>query len=150
MAWAVRVGAILLAAIVLCLPAHAQNLVQNPGFEDSTTSTTSPFWNLGSGGGTSFDNGGGGSAQAAFSPNLEASGGNPNAYNGLWDVQFGSTSAEQATSSTLSQTIATTPGATYLVTFFLMNSAGPHNSFLATFGGQTVLSLTDANAFSYT
>jgi hypothetical protein len=38
----------------------------------------------------------------------------------------------------------------YLVTFFLMNTDGPHNTFLATFGGQTVLSLTDSSAFGYT
>lgn len=150
MAVAVRVGAVLVALTIVSCPVRAQNLVQNPGFEDSTGPTGSPGWTLGSGGGTVFDNGGGGEAVAVQEALVQAEGSNPNAHAGLWDVSFGATSPEGATSSSLSQTITTTPGATYLVTFFLMNSDGPHNTFLATFGDQTVLSLNDASAFGYT
>jgi hypothetical protein len=145
-----QVGFVLAALTILCCPAYAQNLVQNPGFEDSTDSATSPGWTLAAGHGTVFDSG----AQVE-GPGIQPEGelppsGNPNAHSGLWDVQFGATNPDDATAGTLSQAIATAPGSTYLVTFFLMNSDGAPNTFLATFGGQTVLSLTDANAFGYT
>ncbi len=126
---------------------HAQqglNLVQNPGFESSTdsgngTATSTPFWTVTSGFGTDFvfTNGG-----------TTASGGSANS--GSWYAEFMATSASDAQSATLSQTIATTAGSYYTVSFFLANFGGPHDTFLATFGGQTVLSLTDAPAFSYT
>ena len=39
---------------------------------------------------------------------------------------------------------------TYLVSFFLANTQGPPgNNFTATFDGQTILSLSEANAFGY-
>ncbi|PWT82112.1 MAG: hypothetical protein C5B44_02680 [Acidobacteria bacterium] len=51
----------------------------------------------------------------------------------------------------LSQTIATTPGTTYSVTFFLRNNnAGSPNSFSAAFGGTTLTTLTNSPAFAYT
>ena len=150
MSVAVRVGVVLAALTVFSFPARAQNLVQNPGFEDSTGPTSSPGWMLGSGGGTVFDSGSEGTDVAPQEQPPQGSGGNPNAHMGLWDVQFGATSADQATTSSLSQTIATVPGQIYLISFFLMNTDGPHNTFLATFGGQTVTSMTDSNAFGYT
>lgn len=121
--------------------AYAQNLVQNPGFEASVdsgqgTADTTPDWMLGGGGGTLF----------STSPAGEGPSG-PNS--GSWYAAFSATSASQATTSTLTQTITTTPNTTYVVSFFLANEGGPHNTFLATFGGQTVLSLTDSNAFGY-
>jgi hypothetical protein len=147
-AW--QVGFILYAIPLLCCPAYAQNLVQNPGFEDSTDATDSPGWTLTAGHGTIFDNGQGQAEGPAIRPDEPPPSGNPNAHSGLWDVQFAATNAEDASAGTLSQAITTTAGSTYLVTFFLMNSDGPHNTFLATFGGQTVLSLTDSSAFGYT
>jgi hypothetical protein len=142
-----RACVVLFALSAFAGSSHAQNLVQNPGFEDSTSPTSSPGWTLVAGHGTVFDNG----AQeegAAIHPDEGPPPGN--AHTGVWDVQFGATNPDDATAGTLSQAITTTPGSTYLVTFFLMNTDGPHNTFLATFGGQTVLSLNDAAAFQYT
>ena len=51
---------------------------------------------------------------------------------------------------TLSQTIATTPGQTYTLSFWLQNEASEGNDFNATWNGQTLLSLTNASAFGYT
>jgi hypothetical protein len=53
-------------------------------------------------------------------------------------------------SATLSQEIATTPGHEYLVTFELGNTSNSTNSFNVSFGGTTLLSLTDAKAFADT
>jgi len=122
--------------------AHAQqgiNLVQDPGFESATDANTAPGWTLSSGFGTDYVFTDGGTT---------ASGGSANS--GLWYAEFAATSAANAQSATLSQTIATTAGSYYTVSFFLANFGGPHDTFLATFGGQTILSLTDASAFSYT
>lgn len=146
---AVRIAGITVAVILTAaLSAQAQNLVQNPGFEDSTSDTTSPGWTLTPGYGTSFYNdqtGGGGGGLLRIAGN-----GLGNAYNGIWSAEFGATDANSAQSGTLSQVITTAPNSTYLVTFFLMNTAGAHNTFLATFDGQTILSLTDSSAFGYT
>jgi hypothetical protein len=125
-----------LASVVVAPVAYAQtNLVQNPGFEQTvgqgTTATSSPFWTVSPGFGTDFVSGG-------------------NANSGIWYAEFAATSAANAQSGTLSQTIATVPGNYYIVSFFLANFGSPHDTFLATFGGQTVLSLTDASAFRYT
>jgi len=127
-----------LAAIAFAPMARAQNLVQNPGFEESTDdgsggATTTPGWTLSPGFGTSFIFTDGGTTQSGGSANNGSS----------WYAQFAATSAGDAQSGTLSQMIATTPGQYYTVTFFLANFGGPHNTFLATFGGQTLLSLTD-------
>src|SRR3569623_97359 len=133
-----------LAAIAFAPMARAQNLVQNPGFEDSTDdgnggAPTSPGWTVSPGFGTDFVFTDGGTTQNGGS-----------AANGSsWYAEFAATSASDAQSATLSQTIATTPGQYYTVTFFLANFGGPHNTFLATFGSQTLLSLTDASAFGY-
>lgn len=134
-----------LSLIAFCLAIAAapasyaqQNLVQNPGFESTQgqgSSTSSPGWTVSSGFGTNFLFG----AQNPGGPNT-----------GNWYASFAATSASAATSGTLSQTIATVPGVNYLVSFFLANFGGPHDTFLATFGGQTVLSLADAPASGYT
>jgi hypothetical protein len=145
-----RACAVLFALSAFAGSSSAQNLVQNPGFEDSTDSTDSPGWTLTAGHGTIFDSGQGQEEGAAIHTDEQPPSGNPNAHMGLWDVQFGATNPDDATAGTLSQSITTTVGSTYLVTFFLMNNDGPHNTFLATFGGQTVLSLTDSSAFGYT
>jgi hypothetical protein len=125
------------AAILACAlahPASAQNLVQNPGFESTPDggANTSPDWTLDASSDTTYVSGEG------------------TAHSGIWAVEFAATDAAGATQGTLSQAITTAPSTYYTVSFFLANEGGPHNTFLATFGGQTVLSLTDANAFAYT
>jgi hypothetical protein len=125
-----------LAAIVACAlgrPALAQNLVQDPGFESTPNngSNTSPGWTLDAGSDTTYVNG------------------EDTAHAGVWAVDFAAAGAAAAAQGTLSQTITTVPSTYYTVTFFLANEGGPHNTFLATFGGQTVMSLTDASAFGY-
>jgi hypothetical protein len=134
-----RLGAIGLAAALAAgamgVPqAQAQNLVLNPGFEETSTDapSTSPDWTLTANTDTTYVDGEG------------------TAHSGVWAVEFAATDAAGATQGTLSQTITTAPSTYYTVSFFLANEGGPHNTFLATFGGQTVLSLTDANAFGYT
>jgi len=130
-----RAFGLVLAAILACAlgqPALAQNLVQNPGFESTPTGgASSPGWTLDTTSGTTYVNGQG------------------TANTGVWAVDFAAAGAAAASQGTLSQTITTTPSTYYTVSFFLANEGGPHNTFLATFGGQTVLSLTDASAFSY-
>jgi len=127
---------LVLAAFLACAlgrPALAQNLVQNPGFESTPNngSNTSPDWTLDASSDTTYVNGEG------------------TANTGVWAVEFAAAGAAAATQGTLSQAITTVPSTYYTVTFFLANEGGPHNTFLATFGGQTVLSLTDASAFGY-
>jgi hypothetical protein len=123
--------------------AQGTNLIQNPGFEDSTDdgsggATTTPDWTVSPGFGTDFVFTDGGTTQSGGSANT-----------GSWYAEFMATSASNAQSGTLSQTIATTANTYYTVSFFLANFGGPHNTFVATFGGQTLLSLTDASAFGY-
>src|SRR6266550_3746969 len=51
----------------------------------------------------------------------------------------------------LSQSVATTPGASYTINFFLaLASAGPLNSFSVSWGGVNLLSLTNQQPFGYT
>ena len=127
-----RIAVIALLAVgaaMIARPAPAQNLVVNPGFEDSTDSMTSPGWTLGQTFGyTSFENNSG------------------DAHTGAWSATFGDTQ-----NVTLSQTITTVPGTTYLVSFYLAdnNTGAGGKSFLATFGSQTVLSLTNSTATGY-
>jgi hypothetical protein len=123
------------AACAMAVPrAQAQNLVLNPGFEETSTDggNTSPDWTLTASGDTTYVNGA------------------STAHSGDWAVEFAATDATTASQGTLSQAVTTVPSTYYTVTFFLANEGGPHNTFLATFGGQTVLSLTDADAFGYT
>ena len=51
---------------------------------------------------------------------------------------------------TLSQTIATTPGQTYTLSFWLQNEEAGTNDFAAIWNGQTLLSLTNAAQSNYT
>jgi hypothetical protein len=51
---------------------------------------------------------------------------------------------------TLSQTIATTAGQTYTLSFWLQNEGSGGNDFAAIWKGQTLLSLTNAAKFGYT
>ena len=49
----------------------------------------------------------------------------------------------------LTQSVATTPGASYTVGFFLANTT-PLASFSVSWGGSTIFSLTNQSAFGYT
>ena len=131
---AIGLAAAVAAGAMAAPQARAQNLVQNPGFESTpdTGGNTSPDWTLNASSDTTYVSG------------------EDTAHTGVWAVEFAATDATAATQGTLSQTITTVPTTYYTVSFFLANEGGPHNTFLATFGGQTVLSLTDANAFGYT
>jgi len=62
---------------------------------------------------------------------------------GAWDADFHGGSAP-----TLSQTISTIPGHDYEFSFWLRPGVIP-NSFQASFGGTTVLTLTDAPSSGY-
>jgi hypothetical protein len=129
---AIGLAALVILACASAPRARAQNLVQNPGFESTSDDggNTSPGWTLDATSDTTFVSG--------------------MANSGIWAVQFAATDAAAATQGTLSQAITTVPTTFYTVSFFLANEGGPHNTFQATFGGQTILSLTDANAFGYT
>ncbi len=130
------VGWVIVVSALLAAPrgVKAQNLVQNPGFEDSTSSTSSPGWMINTGSYNYFAG-----PDSGFTP-----------YSGNWAVVFGAEDSNTANTEALSQTIATVPMTTYIVSFFLANLDGPTNQFTATFDGQTVLSLTDASSFAFT
>jgi hypothetical protein len=126
--------AIFAGAAMSAQPVQAQNLVQDPGFEDSTDGATSPGWTLGMSGEGFTD----------FANNSDT------ARTGNWSATFGDASQQDATIDTLSQTIATVPQTTYLVSFYLADaSPGDGKTFLATFDGQTVLSLTSTDMAGY-
>ena len=71
-----------------------------------------------------------------------------------YERQGGSTYAagmgSMGADGTLSQTIATTAGQTYTLSFWLQNEASGRNDFTAKWNGQTLLSLTNAAQFGYT
>ena len=70
------------------------------------------------------------------------------------NAQGGSTYAaaigSMGADGTLSQTIATTAGQTYTLSFWLQNEGSTGNDFKAIWNGQTLLSLTNAGQFGYT
>jgi hypothetical protein len=53
-------------------------------------------------------------------------------------------------SGQLSQSVSTTPGASYTINFFLAAALGAPNSFSVSWGGVTLLSLTNQSFFGYT
>jgi flagellin len=73
------------------------------------------------------------------------------AFDGLWAAYFGSTAADGGAS--ISQSLATTIGQQYLLTFELANDNGglpPINNFIATVGAQQAFSFTNLPAQPYT
>ena len=52
-------------------------------------------------------------------------------------------------SAELNQSVATTPGASYTISFFLANTGSPPNGFSVIWGGSTIFSLTDQDPFPY-
>src|SRR5882757_1880133 len=116
---AIGLAALVILACASAPQARAQNLVQNPGFENTPDdgSNTSPGWTLDAASDTTYVSG------------------ETTAHSGIWAVDFAATDAASATQGTLSQAITTVPTTYYTVSFFLANEGGPHNSFQATFGG---------------
>jgi len=109
------------AALSVAYPASA-NLIMNPGFE------TGDFtgWTASGDAGVFGTIGG----VAPHSGNFQA------VFSGI---------------SSLTQSVATTPGASYTIDFFLANTAPPPNSFLVSWGGSTIFSLTNqGSSTSYT
>ncbi|HVS36826.1 MAG TPA: carbohydrate binding domain-containing protein [Gemmataceae bacterium] len=94
-------------------PARA-NLIQNPGFETGSYSG----WTLG--GDTRYD----------FITSNPAF-----VHTGTYAARFAGLGDE----ALLSQTVATTPGGYYLVSFWLMSDGQQPNDFTATFAGRTLL-----------
>src|SRR5262249_42140771 len=83
---------------------------------------------------------GGNSGSQQFIINTEDQGGS------TYAADLGSVGSD----GTLSQTIATTPGQTYTLSFFLQNEGSGPNDFSAIWNGQTLLSLSNAATFGYT
>src|SRR5262249_2996702 len=107
-------GALLAGALLSATPAGAANLVLNPGLETGDLGD----W-VASVGGDGFDLG---VDQYAL-----------DVHGGAWGAYMGN-----ATTTTLAQSIATTAGATYLVSFWLdvYQSQAFDGGFSASFGGQ--------------
>ncbi len=106
-------------ALLAALPAHAQNLVTNPGFE------TGDFTGYTSSGPVGIDTA---------------------AHTGSFSAEFNGVN----TFGDLSQSIATTAGKTYNISFFLMNNGGPNNEFKASFAGFQGVDVVNSNSFAYT
>ena len=77
----------------------------------------------------------------------------PYSHSGNFGANFGQVTIP----GTLSQTIATSPGASYTIDFWLKNLPGAFNNnpntpnfFSVSFGGNLLASLTDAAPFDYT
>jgi hypothetical protein len=104
----------------------AGNLVVNCGFETGNFSGWTQSGNTGNSGVGNF----------APGPN-----------SGSFDAFFGPSGSV----GFLTQTIATTPGTAYTVSFFLRNNnAVTPNSFAVSFGGGPLMTLTDSPSFGYT
>jgi Carbohydrate binding domain len=128
--FSLRLMPILAAAALIAwcpLPARAANLIVNPGFE--TGNFTGWTFNPGPTSGSGVDNS------------------NPHSgtYAAVLDDTTGPPPIEE-----LSQTVATTSGTFYDVSFWLSNSAsGGSRSFIASFAGTTI-ALGGSPAFPYT
>jgi hypothetical protein len=112
--------------LVCASTAPAQNLITNGGFETGDFTGWTQF------GETSFTG-----VCAAGDPTTSCSGYTP--YDGAWMASVGAIHAQGG----ITQTIATTPGASYLISFYLSNGQSPPNSFSISFDGVTLVSGTD-------
>jgi hypothetical protein len=101
--------------------ARAQNLVINPGFESGDFN---PGWT----------NNGGNFVNSA------------NSHTGTYAAWMGAVGSD----GSFQQSIATTPGQLYNVSFWLESPGGTPNDFSASFAGVTFYTITNAGAFPYT
>ena len=115
------------SALVMTLTAPV-NLVANGSFE--TNSFTG--WTLG-----------GNDAPLAVGPQIYV---NTSAESGTYAAAMGSVGSD----GTLSQTMATTAGQQYTLSFWLQNGASGTNDFTALWNGQKLLALTNAAQSGYT
>ena len=123
------------AMLSLAGAAQAANIVQNPNFDlDSPAPGTAPEdWTL---------------TQAASGSDFYVGLGYYGAFSGPNAANFG---AAYESPDVLSQTLATTPGQTYTISFELALHSGHYDAFSASFGGTTLLSLVnDESDFGYT
>ena len=118
------------AAVSVAYPAKA-NLIVNPGFETGSN-TTAPPWQFGGG-------------QIQNSPAGTVNGVAPHSGNRQWAIYGGQIPG------TLSQSVATTPAATYTIAFFAATTfvQGPV-SLTVTFGGTTVFNHLFTSDTGYT
>jgi PEP-CTERM motif len=117
------------AAVILgwgVVPARAANLVQNPGFETGSFSS----WTV---------NLNGTDPSTTFVHALADAGSPYPAHSGTYEANFGATGAQ----AFISQTLTTTPGQLYQIDFFVFSDGGTPNEFSASFGGVTLLDLTN-------
>ena len=118
-----------LAAVLLAVsaPANAVNLVSNGSFETGNFSSWTQFGNTG------------------FSSVVAGTFGGQNPTDGTRQAAFGPIGSTGG----ISQTIATTPGKAYAITFDLGHLGGTPNSFSGSFGATTFGSLLNAAGFGY-
>jgi hypothetical protein len=121
---AVLVG-LVAAGLFVSTPAQAASIVINGGFE------TGDFtgWTLG--GNTGFT----GVTNTA-----------PYVHSGNFGAFFGAIGSD----TSLSENLATTPGARYDLTFWLHNDGGTPNDFSVSWNGATLVALVDQGAIGYT
>jgi hypothetical protein len=131
-----RLPLVLCIAAVSCLSfsaSNAQNIVQNPEFEMGTPPTNIPPWVVTDTSNNTF----------LGTNSLFANSGN----------NYMNLGAEN-TVGTLSQTLATVPGVSYTLSYFLAHdvTSFPSNQFSVSFNGVTVpgSTLTNIGAFGYT
>lgn len=130
--------AVVIVSLFTATTALADNLVVNGGFE------TGDFtgWTLTGGGCV-------GAIGSAPPPGCSGVDADPGPHSGTFAAYLG----PNGQTDTLSQSLATNPGQTYEVDFFLANTslagATTPNTFTAAFG-DPLLNLTDAGAFGYT
>ena len=120
----ISIAALAIATSFLMGTAANANLVTNPGFE------TGDFTGWTQGGNTGFSG-------------VD----NATPHSGTYAAFFGPV----LSNGTLSQTLATTPGDTYSIDFWLANEDTSGNNFFSvSFDGNVLNSMTDASSFGYT
>ena len=139
----------------------SNNVVSNNSFTSSGGTTTGGGTTAGSGGTST----GGGTNASLANGNFATGdltgwtlGGNfaqpnlPEIYvtrNGQGGSAYAAGMGSMGSDGTLSQTVATTAGQTYTLSFWLQNEGSTDNDFKATWNGQTLLSLSDATQSGY-